>query len=53
MLDCPEQTQTSPTRMLFTVTVLSPVNVSVKGPPARIGFRSTRQTPFSAIVVTF
>src|SRR5262245_35763324 len=34
MFDCPEQTQTSPTRMSLTVTVFFPLIVSSYGPPA-------------------
>ena len=34
MFDWPEQTQTSPTRMLFKATLLLPVTVILNGPPA-------------------
>lgn len=54
MLDCPEQSQTSPTSTSRTVTVLRPVNVRVRpAADAASGARSTRKRPSLATVSTF
>ena len=53
MFDWPEQIQTSPTRRLFTVTVLSPVMVMVSGPPSLSGLKSTLHLPPVAVVLSF
>ena len=53
MFDWPEQTQTSPTSRLFTVTVLSPVIFIVRGPPSFSGFSFTLHLPSAAVVLTF
>jgi hypothetical protein len=46
MLDWPEQSQTSPTRMLLIVSVVpSPVIVIVNGPPAACGLRCAIHLP--------
>ena len=45
MFDWPLQTQTSPTYTEGNVTLLCPVMVIGKGPPAFIGFRVTLHFP--------
>jgi len=53
MFDWPEHSQTSPTRMLFTVTVLVPAMVIVCGPPAVMAGSCTLHFPLSqAVAVT-
>jgi hypothetical protein len=53
MFDWPEQSQTSPTSRSLMVTVLSPVSVMVKGPPAVSGSRCTDHVPPAAVVLAF
>ena len=50
MFDCPEHTQTSPTRMLERVIVLAAVTVILNGPPADIFGSLTDHLPSAAAV---
>ena len=45
MLDCPEHTQTSPTKTLLNVTVCGPETFSVYGPPVGSGGRCAIHAP--------
>ena len=45
MLDCPEQSQTSPTMTSSSLRVFDPLTVSVKGPPAFIGGNTALHSP--------
>ena len=53
MFDCPLHSHTSPTRTLVNMIWLSPVTVSVIGPPAVSDLSRTSHLPATARVETF